>query len=918
MRYLILFVLTVSAFAQTAVDGYVNLNLASPAAPGTALTSTIMNNGSTGAISGWALTGTTSAMSVGTHNPNCTLTKPITTSGVTYGVGSTSQSFSMSMVANTAATGSVSGTGRVTVLSTCWKAPSGTPTNVEDVWSFELSTMGFEMWVQWVPSNCLRIESAKDGFATSGCIILVPGNTYQVVILDDYLNGVSKLAVFNPFPPFAQVGTTQQMNEFVNAGHTSRISFGNQQIGTSATTQQMENILLDNTSGGATFPTLGVGSTVGAPLWQGIISPTRAVDWSNPGVTGGIPVRNTICSTFTSAATATQINNAIAACPSGQVVFLAAGTYSLTSTLQFSGISGVTLRGAGADQTILITSGATACGTGSNAGICIRAIDSNFKTSPTNTANWTAGYNKGATSITISSKTNLAVGHDLILDQLDDTTNGCDVGGVLISDITTTCTSGSPTSPGINGPYSGQGNGGGAQRPGPRMQEQIVKVTSISGGACPCTIGISPGLYMPNWRASQTPQAWWATSPSQFDGVENLTIDSTNNGTNSIGIGFYNATDSWVSGVRSIDTARAHEQIFYSPRITIRDSYDYLTQNNSSSSYGVEVFDSSDCLIENNIFQAIVSPYMFNGPASGCVADYNFSTLYFYTDSTLYNATSHNDHTAGVDSGLLEGNVGNAVNADVIHGTHNFGTLFRDRWSGPALVAWQSSTNSATSVTKLATGTFAPPNNNLSPVVLNSFTRFDNVIGNVLGTTGTNTGYLTGTFPVLDLGGGNPGFSPPVPNDANVQPTTMIWGNADSATGFASPRFNCSEVPTGLTNQFQQFFSNPCPSTTTLPPSFVYAAKPSWWPAAKAWPPIGPDVTGGNISGTGGRAYTIPAQDCYLNVMAGPANGVSSVLTFNAANCYGTPANPNPPPTAPATAIQAKFTKLLNPFLEAR
>ena len=84
-----------------------------------------------------------------------------------------------------------------------------------------------------------------------------------------------------------------------------------------------------------------------AQLWSGVLSPSRAADWSSPGVAGGIPNRTTMCATLNPGATAAQINSAIAACPSGQVVLLNAGTYNLSAGITFGSKSNVTLRGAG-------------------------------------------------------------------------------------------------------------------------------------------------------------------------------------------------------------------------------------------------------------------------------------------------------------------------------------------------------------------------------------------------------------------------------------------------------------------------------------------------------------------------------------------------------------------------------------------
>ena len=69
-----------------------------------------------------------------------------------------------------------------------------------------------------------------------------------------------------------------------------------------------------------------------AQPWSGIIDPRRATDWSTAGAR--IPTRTTVCSTIAPfTGTAATINNAIAACPSGQVVQLQAGTFTLSTGL---------------------------------------------------------------------------------------------------------------------------------------------------------------------------------------------------------------------------------------------------------------------------------------------------------------------------------------------------------------------------------------------------------------------------------------------------------------------------------------------------------------------------------------------------------------------------------------------------------
>src|SRR5262249_53522408 len=69
---------------------------------------------------------------------------------------------------------------------------------------------------------------------------------------------------------------------------------------------------------------------------QGIVADSRRIDWTNVGIAGGIPPRPTICATLNPGATAAAINAAIAACPTGQTVFLAAGTYNIDA-IDFDG-----------------------------------------------------------------------------------------------------------------------------------------------------------------------------------------------------------------------------------------------------------------------------------------------------------------------------------------------------------------------------------------------------------------------------------------------------------------------------------------------------------------------------------------------------------------------------------------------------
>lgn len=587
---------------------------------------------------------------------------------------------------------------------------------------------------------------------------------------------------------------------------------------------------------------------------QTIVSANRSIDWSQAGIPGGIPNRTVHCAVLNPGATGAQINSAIAACPSGQVVFLNAGTYNISGGIIFNNKSNVTLRGAGADQTFLVFSSGNNCG-GQGGNVCFINSDANWTGDPRNVANWTGGYAKASGSITLSSTANLKVGTILILDQLND--SNTDNGAIWVC--------------GTGGVCAVQGQAG-TGRPN-RYQQQLTRVTAISGN----TVGISPSLYMPNWRASQSPGAWWSNAtPVVMSGVENLSID--NGGSSAAaGIHFFNADNCWAKGVRSLRGRRSHVLLYQSTNNVVRDSYFYGTLNAASQSYGIEHFQASANLIENNIFQHITAP-MMNVGATGSVYGYNFSTDDYYTAADWMQSSSYH-HAPGVSFLLWEGNDGSGLTADQVHGTSHFITAFRNRYHG-----WEPGKTSQTVAIHVYT-----------------FNRYFNSVGNVLGTDAYHNNYSsqassqTGgsstncTRSIYALGWGSNCETGSLPSDPKVASTMVRWGNYDTVNDAA--RFLAAEVPSGDPNH-----PNPVPSGTTLPNSFYLSAKPAFL-GSTPWPAIGPDVTGGQDTSVGGRAYKIPARACFESSAA-----VNGILTFKPAICYPNAGSATPP--APPTNLR--------------
>lgn len=570
--------------------------------------------------------------------------------------------------------------------------------------------------------------------------------------------------------------------------------------------------------------------------WSSILSNDRAANWSSAGATIGNSTTQCGPTIAPYSGSASTINSAIASCASGQFVQLGAGTFTLSSGINFANKSNVTVRGAGAADsggTILTFTGDVSCG-GFPAVICVGNADTNWVGGPANgPINWTGGYSNGTTTITLASTpTNLRVGNLILLDQNNSSTidQWPDMWVCVAASI---CSQ----------------EGGGAGGRSGRTQLFHATVTNVNG----TSVTIAEPLNMPNWRSSQSTQAWWATTNISGVGIENIQIRAGSSPAQ-WGIVFNNAKQSWVKGVQSRNTKRAHVMMVLSNHITVRDSYFYGTANSSSQSYGVENYSATSSLIENNIFHHIVAPLMFNGPSIGSVASYNYAFDHYYTGSPITMMGTIWMHEGGTDKVLIEGNSGTAFFGDAVHGNHHFVTVFRNRFVG-----WETGKSSQT-----------------MPFIIKAHGRFFNLIGNILGREGYHNGYQSGTYPIYALGDAP---SPMTSGyDSNVPQSLMRWGNYDTVTGGA--KWQQTEIPSGIS-----LYANPVPGSQTLPPSFYLSAKPVWF-GNLAWPPIGPDVLGGtDTTAPAGKANKIPAQVCYERLTK-DTNQIGT--NFSALTCYGT------------------------------
>ena len=465
---------------------------------------------------------------------------------------------------------------------------------------------------------------------------------------------------------------------------------------------------------------------------------------------------------------------------------------------------------------------------------------------------------------------------------------------------------------------------------------QLVLVTACGattyGATCTSnTVTIGTPIAAPNWSSTAYTVATWSNRmPASNVGIQNITIDvskviSTNNvptpvvvrrqPTMGIIVECHLCENVWFSNMATINgTAEApqyqdtnpgdgtvmnwavpgqaagnHFLLWQSNHITVQNSYMYGS-NPKSEGYGIDwAYATSDSLAINNIAQHIATAYITEH-SNGDVYAYNYAVDNYFGSNWQQCDALH--HDGGDYDDLWEGNIGICAGADDIHGSSLWNTYYRNFYSGydPATEDGWKLWNT------LAFADMA-------------HARYSNLVGNVLGTAGYHNTYenvgiggnpndCTQSFDqtaVYRLGFGdqnqipfspnciNSGFT--IDNDNLVATTMMRWGNYDVVTG------GVQENPSETGSNAPVYPGVATPSTA-FPSSFFLSAQPLFWQFPKGtaapWPAIGPDISGGNIAGTGGYAWQNPAANCYLNVLGGKVDGSSGPMySFNANGCYG-------------------------------
>ncbi len=572
-----------------------------------------------------------------------------------------------------------------------------------------------------------------------------------------------------------------------------------------------------------------------------------AIDWSGAGA-GRIPERPARCASFASSATLQQINAALAGCPARETVFLAAGVYEIPGTIHIP--SNVTLRGAGADQTILKATGrdggpAVSLGSGSVPYRPVRIV---------------TGAGAGSRSIEVADSSSIRRGMYLVVAETNDARY-----------------------------VSSAGSGGncnwcdGWTADGSLARGQIVAVTAVNGRS----VAISPGLYS---AYAASPVVVPFAMSAERAGVEDLQVYANQTGY-AASFGMLACAYCWIKGVESNYADGDHVEINFGYHDEVRDSYFSNAFRHEAGRYDSDIqlgFKTSASLVENNIVERTHGAIMLEWGAAGNVIAYNYTAGEFDTGAPNLVIGGISYHGAHPQFNLLEGNVVTQIAEDPVWGTSSHTTAFRN-WVVGANRICNPLRGRGTVACEGAGGHYGFQA--ARAVDLSYLATSDRYIANVLGSRAMQS--LTGYNRPLKQSAWVEYPAPRNYDGAAYGLSIGYGGTGDdgSGTGCGGGTPPCHRAGISATDYFDGNYFNADGSTRwasgsahRLAPSLYLAGKPEWW-RSMPFPATGPDVTGG--SGPGGHSYGNPARSCYFDGMGGKDGGTGSPLAFNAGRCYG-------------------------------
>jgi Pectate lyase superfamily protein len=574
-----------------------------------------------------------------------------------------------------------------------------------------------------------------------------------------------------------------------------------------------------------------------------------SANWQKAGMLalGGIPNRTTVCSTVNPLGShrddTVNIQNAISNCPLGQVVSLAAGTFTIAEGEYVMLNKGITLRGAGAGVTTLQRTNGARLGSyqpGSKPSPIIIVGPMRWNNNLTATS-LIADAAAGTNSVKVASTAGFSVGQIVLLDEASGAGWQRDVEGLgqiwASPDYRVVWQKHNPSQSwddfsSTSYPYQ-SGTAGCWFSSCDRPTNEIKQISAISGN----TITFDSPVTI-SYRVSHQAQLhYWQTPHTRNAGIENMTLEGGDNGN----LRFEWAAYCWAQNVESTLWLGEGFAIDSSFRIQLEEFYAHapVWPVPGGGGYNISLSNgSSEILIENGISVLANKVMVSRSSGAGSVVAYNYMDDGFISGQGAWQEIGLNaSHMVGSHHMLFEGNYGFNMDSDTTHGNSIYQTFFRNYATGyrSRFIDYINHNSVVDDIND-----FPGRNGPLRAAGAQVYSYWFSFIGNVLGTPGHTSGwsyngsFTNGTPAIWGLGWDN------LPNqldDPNVANTTIRDANFDYLTNTVVWAAN--------------------DTAHTLPNSLYLTRKPAFFNVGRGyiWPWVNP--TGSP------QLYTLPAKVRY-------------------------------------------------------
>jgi hypothetical protein len=550
----------------------------------------------------------------------------------------------------------------------------------------------------------------------------------------------------------------------------------------------------------------------------GILPADRATVWK-PGmmVAGGIPVRTTACATLTPRGNGqddtSQIQGAINACPFGQVVQLAAGTFIINSGNFVLINKAITLRGAGPGQTTLAKMDGAKPFPRPQANvkpspliIVGPAQFGNYPAGVARSAELTADAAKGAYNVTVTNATGFSPGQIVLLDEVSNASWQPDPLGYgqiwASSDWRVVWQKHNPARQNSDDfaadvfPATPNSAGSWFCRPD-RPTAEIKQIASVSGS----TITFTTPVHI-SYRMSHAAQlSRYEYTHVKNAGVEDLKLTGGDAGN----LSFNWAAESWAKNIESTMWIGTGIAFYSSFRVELREFYvhDSAWVQPGGGSYGIGLtFGTSEVLIEDGISVRANKLMVAQSAGAGSVVGYNYMDMsYINSNGAWIEAGLNASHMVGPHHVLFEGNYGQNAESDDTHGNSIYHTFFRNYLPG---IRAPFDNQAGGRVDDAAQSQNGPKRS----AGLQAYSYWMSFVGNVLGSPGLMDGWAYET-----AWRGKPGIwmlGWETRTDTKVSDTVFRHGNFDYVTNSVKwdPTVNDRTLPTSLYHSQKPAFFN--------------------------------------------------------------------------------------------------------------